>query len=87
MLVSTHCTFIGEMHVCLGKDHAWNCLLVALKRIQMLSLIDDPMIFNFKTLSVPSAINSNSHANIYMSKVVPDRVEIFSDFLTDTRIP
>ncbi len=27
-LVSTNCKFIGNMHVRLGKDHAWNCLLV-----------------------------------------------------------
>ncbi len=34
-----------------------------------------------KDLGVPSATNSD------ISKVVPDRVEIFSDFVTDTRVP
>ena len=44
----------------------------------MLSVIDDnPM----KDLSVPSATKSD------ISEVVPDRVEIFSDFVTDTRVP
>ncbi len=56
-------------------------LTVALKHSQMLCVIDDPMNFTLKDLSVPSATNSNT------SKVVPDRVEIFSDFITDTRIP
>ncbi len=62
------------MHVSLDRDHAWDCLLVGLKS----SHVDGN---STKDLGVPSATNSD------ISKVVPDRVEIFSDFVTDTRVP
>lgn len=79
-LDSTNCKFVGQ-------NHAWNCLLLALRSRQMLSVIDDnPMKDESVHMCHMDVLDASATYND-ISKVIPDRAEIFSDFFTDTRIP